>query len=225
MVEHLLLQYGYVLVFFGSIVEGDATLLTASFLANRGYLKLSYVILTAAIASTIFNEAVFFCARRSGKPFLERQAGRHKRYHRVTEWVCRRSVLLLLFSRYIVGFRLAIPIACGAVGMRPPIFTLANSVGAVIWAVPICVVGYAFGHVLAAWWHGVRAYEWHIATALLVLLTALLAWKDPELRRVTEYFHHWRHAAVVSEARVRRLLWKLRFKPKDKRSPRFTAVQ
>ena len=207
--EHLLVQYGYVLIFLGSIIEGDATLLTAAFLANRGHFSLPYVMLTAGIASTIFNEAAFHSARRAGKAFFERQAAKHKKYHGVQEWVCRRAVLLLLFSRYIFGFRMAIPIACGAVGMRPALFALVNAAGAVLWVVPVCFVGYAFGHLLGAFWEGIRAYEWHIAVALLVLLTAVLAWLDPELEKVSRYVLNWRAAAVRSEARVRRLLSRL----------------
>jgi membrane protein DedA with SNARE-associated domain len=204
--EHLLVQYGYVLIFLGSIIEGDATLLAAAFLANRGHFNILYVMLTAGIASTIFNEAAFHTARRAGKPFFERQAAKHKRYHGVQEWVCRRAVLLLLFSRYVYGFRMAIPIACGAVGMRPLVFAIVNALGAVLWVVPVCIVGYAFGHVLSAFWAGVRYYEWHIAVGFIVLLTAILAWFDPELERVSRYILDWREAAVRSEARVRRLM-------------------
>jgi membrane protein DedA with SNARE-associated domain len=207
--EHLLIEYGYVLIFLGSIIEGDATLLTAAFLATRGHFALPYVMLTAMVASTIFNEAVFHGARRAGKPFFERQAAKHKRYHGVQEWVCRRSVMLLLFSRYIFGFRMAIPIACGAVGMRPLLFAAINILGAVIWAVPVCIVGSLFGHLLGAFWHNVRQYEWHIAIAFLVLLTALLAWLDPELEKIAGYFHNWRRASIRSESRVRRLLSRL----------------
>jgi membrane protein DedA with SNARE-associated domain len=204
--EHLLLQYGYLVIFLGSIVEGDATLLTAAFLAHRNYFHLAYVMLTAGIATTAWNEVLFHGARRAGKPFLERHSARHKRYRGVQEWVRRRSVLLLLFSRYIFGFRMAIPIACGAVGMRPAIFMAVNAAGAILWTVPVALAGFAFGHVLAAFWQNIRHYEWHIATALLVLLTAFLAWFDPELRKVGDYFHNWRRAAVRSEVRVRRLL-------------------
>ena len=210
--EHLLLQYGYVLIFLGSILEGDATLLTASFLANRNHFKLEYVVLTAAIATTAWNEAVFHGARRAGKPFFERQVAKHTRYQGVQDWVRRRSVLLLLFSRYIFGFRLAIPIACGAVGMRPSVFMIVNAAGALLWAVPVCLVGYLFGHLLATFWREIKQYEWHIATAILVLITAFLAWFDPELRRLSSYVHNWRHASVESESRVRRLLWKFRLR-------------
>ena len=204
--EHLLVQYGYLLIFLGSIIEGDATLLAASFLANRGHFNVLYVMLTAGLASTLFNEAAYHTARRAGKPFFERKAAKHKRYQGVQQWVCRRSVLLLLFSRYIFGFRMAIPIACGAVGMRPLVFAVVNAAGAVLWVVPICILGYAFGHLLSAFWAGVKYYEWHIAVGGLVLLTAILAWLDPELDKVSRYILNWRGAAIRSEARVRRLL-------------------
>ena len=207
--EHLLVQYGYVLISLGSIVEGDGTLLTASFLANRGHFNLLYVMLTAGAASTIFNEALFHSARRAGKPYFERQAARHKRYRGVQEWVCRRTVFLLLLSRYIFGFRIAIPIACGAVGMRPLLFALVDAAGAVLWVIPVGLLGYAFGHLLSTWWAGIRVYEWHIAVGLLVLLTAALAWTDPEFEKLAGYLTNARRAAVRSEARVRRLLWRL----------------
>jgi membrane protein DedA with SNARE-associated domain len=208
--EHLLVQYGYLVIFAGSIIEGDATLLTAAFLANRNYFQLHYVILTAALATTAWNEALFHGARRAGKPFFQRKVERHKRYRSVQGWVLRRSVWLLLFSRFIFGFRMAIPIACGAVGMRPLVFLIVNAVGAILWTVPLAIIGYAFGHVLAALWRDVKHYEWHIAIAVLVLLTAVLAWVDPELRKVGDMFHNWRRAALRSESRVRRLLSHLR---------------
>ena len=40
MLTDLVIQYGYVMVVAGVIVEGDATLVTASILAHRGYMKL-----------------------------------------------------------------------------------------------------------------------------------------------------------------------------------------
>ena len=96
----LLLSSRYVFVFFGSIFEGDATLLGASFLAHRHIVNLVWVIATAAIASTLWNEVVFYFSRRGGRGFLERRVGRHPTYGRVQRWVQRRSVVLLLVSRY-----------------------------------------------------------------------------------------------------------------------------
>jgi membrane protein DedA with SNARE-associated domain len=199
----LLLEYRYVIVFFGSIFEGDATLLGASFLAHRRVMSFAAVLATAAVASTLFNELLFYLSRKNGKGFLDRRVGRHPRYERVQRWVHRRSIVLLLFSRYLFGFRIAIPVACGATGMRATTFTVVNAVGAVLWVVPIGLVGFFLGHTLEAFWHDVRRWEWHIACALVVLLTTLLAWKDPELRRVALAFTHIRRFTVLSTHRMR----------------------
>src|SRR5688572_17233126 len=141
----LLVSYRYVIVFVGSIFEGDATLLAASFLARRHVMSFAAVLGTAAAATILFNELVFYFSRRSGKDFLERRVGRHPSYARVQRWVNRRSVVLLLFSRYLFGFRLAIPVACGATGMRAVTFSTVNAVGAVIWVVPLGLIGFFLG--------------------------------------------------------------------------------
>ena len=166
-------------------------------------MSLAAVLATAAAATTLFNELVFYFAGSTGKDFLQRRVGRHPRYGRVQHWVNRRSVVLLLFSRYLFGFRLAIPVACGASGMRAVTFTTVNAAGAVLWVVPVGLVGFFLGNVLESFWHGVRHWEWHIACALLVLLTALLAWKDPEFRGVSLAFTHIRRFTVLSTHRIR----------------------
>jgi membrane protein DedA with SNARE-associated domain len=119
-----------IVLFFGSIFEGDATLLGASFLAHRHVLSLAAVIATATIASLAWNECVFYFSGRRARGFLERRVASHPAYERVQLWVQRRSVVLLLFSRYLFGFRLAIPVACGATGISAAIFSAVNAVGA-----------------------------------------------------------------------------------------------
>jgi membrane protein DedA with SNARE-associated domain len=204
--SELLLNYGYVFVFFGSIFEGDATLLGASFLAHRHLLSLAAVITTATIASTAWNELIFYFSRKGGRRFLERRVARHPSYDRVQRWVLRRSVVLLLFSRYLFGFRLAIPVACGATGMCAPTFTAVNLAGAVIWAVPIGLIGFFLGNAVETFWHNVRQWEWQIVCIALVLLTGLLAWKDPELCRVSLAFKHIGRFTVLSTHRLRHRL-------------------
>jgi membrane protein DedA with SNARE-associated domain len=199
----LLLSYGYVIVFLGSIFEGDATLLCASFLARRNVMSFAGVLVTAAAATTLFNELVFYVSRKKGKDFLQKRVDRHPRYERVQRWVNRRSIVLLLFSRYLFGLRLAIPMACGATGMRAITFTAVNMAGAVLWVVPVGLVGFFVGNALEAVWHELRPWEWHIACGVVVLVTGLLAWKDPELRRVGMAFTHTQRLTVLSLHRIR----------------------
>ena len=197
---------GYILIFFGSIFEGDATLLTAAFLAHRQHFVLSAVIGTAAAASTFANEVFFLLARRGGKAFLDRKVAHHPRSAKVGDLVRRRAVLLLLFSRYLIGFRMAIPVACGAFGMPRLKYSLVNLLGAALWAVPLGFVGYAFGNVLETMWKGVRQYEWQVAGILITSAVAVLVWRDPELQRLASALLHTHAFTLRSAARVRHLL-------------------
>jgi membrane protein DedA with SNARE-associated domain len=199
----LILSYRYVIVFLGSIFEGDATLLCASFLARREVMSFGAVLLTAAAATTLFNELLFYVSRKKGKAFLEKRMDRHPRYQRVQRWVHRRSIVLLLFSRYMFGLRLAIPMACGATGMRAITFSAVNIAGAVLWVLPVGLVGFFLGNVMEAFWHELKPWDWHIACGVVVLVTGLLAWKDPELRRVAMAFTRTQQFTVLSLHRIR----------------------
>jgi membrane protein DedA with SNARE-associated domain len=195
----------YLLVFLGSIVEGDATLLTAAFLAHQGHLSFPGVLAIAALASTMTNEVAYHLARTRSRRYFERKVASHPKYARVQEWMRKRSVFLLLISRYLFGFRMAIPAACGMTGMSPVKFTTLNLIGAALWVIPLGYVGYAFGYLLERFWAGLRAYEWHIAVVALAVGWLLLVRYDPELRMVAALVFRTRGFALREFARLRRL--------------------
>jgi hypothetical protein len=87
--------------------------------------------------------------------------------------------------------------------MRAVAFTTVNAAGAVLWVVPVGLVGFFVGNVLEGVWHELRPWEWHIACGFVVLVTGLLAWKDPELRRVAMAFTHTQRFTVLSLHRIR----------------------
>lgn len=177
MLESALLHYGYLIVFIGTIIEGDATLLAASFLVHRGYFSIPLLILTATVATSSANQLFYFLARRHGAAFLERRSATDKRFAKVAGWVQHRGALLLLASRFMWGLRAAIPAACGATGMPPLRFFIINVVGAAIWCIPFTALGYAGGHAVATFFRDLRRYEGHIAAVILVGTILLVLWR------------------------------------------------
>jgi len=176
MLTQAFLRYGYVVIFAAAAVEGDATLLTATFLAHRGYFQLDAVIVVAGAATVAINQVYFWLARRHGQTHLE--AMRHQPvYGRVLGWVDRYDSLLVLGSRFVYGFRIAIPAACGASRMRPLRFALFDIAGAVAWSIVLGFAGFAIGHLLERLIGDLRAYEGWIALALLLGVLALMAGK------------------------------------------------
>ena len=69
--ELLLLKYGYLLLFAGVIVEGEAVLIAGSFLASRGYFNIGTVALVALAANTLSAQFYYTAARVRGRRWFE----------------------------------------------------------------------------------------------------------------------------------------------------------
>jgi phosphatidylglycerol lysyltransferase len=172
--ESLLLKYGYALLFLGVAFEGEAVLLAAALLAQRGFFRLPVVIAVAVAANSLIDQVYFQLARLRGRAWLERRFGRHPRYQQLIGLVGRRGGGLLLASRFAYGLRIAIPAACGALGMGVLAFTALDLAAGVLWAVPMAALGFFAGGALGPLLEGVRHYEEGIALLLVVTVAALL---------------------------------------------------
>jgi lysylphosphatidylglycerol synthetase-like protein (DUF2156 family)/membrane protein DedA with SNARE-associated domain len=175
--ESLLVKYGYVLLFGGVIVEGEAFLLTAAFLAHRGLLHLPTVV-AVAIAATMFGDQVYYqAARARGRAWLERRKGVRARYTRMIDMTARRGPWLLLVSRYTFGFRIVIPAACGAVGMPVGLFTFVDFVAVAIWALLTGALGYYGGAAIAGYLHDFQRIIVWLVVALVLCVAAVISFR------------------------------------------------
>ena len=175
MLADVILRYGYALVFVAAAFEGDATLLTATFLAHRGYLQLDLVIVVAAAATVTINQVYFWLARTYGRQRVAALRA-NRRVTSMLDRVHRHGTLIVLFSRFVYGFRIAIPAACGATGMSPIAFTIGDVIGSIVWSVTVGFAGFAIGHLLDRLLDDLRRYEWWIALALFCGALFVLAW-------------------------------------------------
>jgi phosphatidylglycerol lysyltransferase len=187
--EPLLIKYGYALLFVGIAFEGEAVLLAAALLAHRGLFRLPVVIAVAVAANSLADQAYFQLARLRGRQWLEKRFGGHPRYRRLIEQVGRRGALLLAVSRFAYGLRIAIPAACGALGMGVVRFTLLDLAAGVLWAVPMAALGFFAGAALGPLLAGVRRYEEGVALVLVVAVASFVGAR------------HMRHAVRWRELR------------------------
>jgi membrane protein DedA with SNARE-associated domain len=165
----LVMRYGYLMVAAGVMVEGDATLATASFLAHRGYLNLYLVMLVAGAASIAINQTYFWIGRKQGLKRLD-HTGTRPFLKNVLVFARKHSIWLTLTSRFVFGIRIAISIACGASGMSPLTYFVSDIAGAVIWTVSIGFFGYAIGELAQQFGADLKQYEWWIVAILMGLI-------------------------------------------------------
>lgn len=172
--QGLIEQFGYPILFLGTMLEGETVLVLGGFAARRGYLDLPLVILFAFLGSLSGDQLWFYVGRWKGLPFLERRPHWAKHVARVRDLLARYEIPVLVGFRFLYGLRNPTPFVVGASGYSPLKFLGLNAIGAALWATAVGSLGYAFGHAFEALLGEVARYElWVFGAAALVAIVVL----------------------------------------------------
>jgi membrane protein DedA with SNARE-associated domain len=156
----LVADYGYLAVFVGTLLEGEAILLLAAYAAHRGYLSLPAVIGVAFFGATLGDQIFFFSGRFFGHGLMQRLPLIRARAEKVNALLLRYHAGLIIGIRFAYGLRIAGPIVI-------------NAIGAMIWAPLIAGIGYLFGHALEWLFADLKQYETIGLLGLLLLFVVL----------------------------------------------------
>ena len=84
-VAELLVDYGYLAVFIGSLLEGETILVLAGFAAHQGYLSLPVTLVLAFAGGTLGDQVFFWLGRRWGSSLLQRIPNAERHVQRVKD--------------------------------------------------------------------------------------------------------------------------------------------
>lgn len=175
--QALIEQYGYFAVFLGCFVEGETVLVIGGFAAHLGYLSLPAVIATAAGAGFLGDQVLYFVGRRYGDDAFERFHWFAKARPHAEACLERFGGWLAFAIRFMVGMRIAGPIAIGASRFPYRRYVFPNAAGAVVWASTIATAGYVFGHAFTVFLDRARHYELAAFGVLAVVALAIFFWR------------------------------------------------
>jgi membrane protein DedA with SNARE-associated domain len=174
----LLNQYGYAMVFFGTLAEGETVLLLAGYFAHRGYLDLGGVMLTAFVGAVCGDQLFFHLGRRHAKALLVRFPPLREKVNVALSRIENHQVKIVLSMRFLWGLRIALPVALGLTNMNAKRFLWLNLMSAAVWSCVFSCVGFGTGKVMSGFFDDVHSYEkWVIPSVILVVVTVLwLRW-------------------------------------------------
>ncbi len=166
-VSEFLRQYGYWILFVGTLLEGEVIVIVAGALAHAGVLDLSMVILVSWLGSTINDQVLYLLGYRYGKRILDWLPLFLRRHIVQAEGLIRRfgDWVTLLF-RFIYGSRTITPILLGVHRYPAKRYIWVNPVAAALWAGTIAGIGYVLGASL----NSLLAQVQHVQIVLLVLV-------------------------------------------------------
>lgn len=173
-IESAVATYGYVALFAGGLLEGETVVIAAGFLAFRGYLDLSLVVVTAFVAAYVADQTFFLLGQRQGRRFLARHPAWLNRVDRVSAIIRRHPLAIIFGYRFMYGVRTVTPFAIGMSGIRYRSFALITLASTALWATVVSTAGYYFGNVLQPLLGDLERYDKVIVLALLVL--GLVSW-------------------------------------------------
>ncbi|WP_433734788.1 DedA family protein [Nocardia sp. CA-129566] len=138
----------------GLFLPGDSMLITAGIVMASNATGEAHVwalSVGAMIAAIAGNQVGYVIGHRTGHHLVARKNGRYintRNLARVTELLQRHGFLAVLISRWIPWVRTLCPMVAGAARMDHRKYTVASTVGAIIWAPVLLLIGYYAGSFL-----------------------------------------------------------------------------
>ncbi len=172
--DQIIQTYGYLAVLIGTFLEGETILVLAGFVAYNGDLELFTVILAAFLGSTAGDQFYFYLGRWKGNAIIHRFRPLSKNYPKANYFIERYQTYVVLFSRFLYGMRILLPLACGVSSIPPLKFFLLNILSAAVWATIFAGLGYLFGTTAELFLGKIHRYERTIV--VLVIAVAVVLW-------------------------------------------------
>lgn len=165
----LILAHGYLIVFVGTLLEGETVVALAGFVAFQGHLELKTLFVVAVIGAALGDHFFFYLGRLKGREYLAKRPIWNERAAKIQHYVELHQNLVILGSRFMYGFRAITPIVLGTSKVSSLRFSVLNVLGAVIWAVFFLAGGFIFGEAIERFLGHVKRFEGFFVLGLITL--------------------------------------------------------
>ena len=178
-------QYGYLVVFFGVMLEsagvplpGETVLITAGVLVHRGALDFGDALFFGILGAVVGDQIGYWVGRFGGRPFVLRW-GKYvfiapERLGRAESFFDRHGGKAVFLARFITGLRVFGALVAGISRMPWAKFALYNVLGGTTWATAAVSLGYFLWASVGLVEHWVGRFSLLLVAALV--LAVLLRW-------------------------------------------------
>ena len=175
---HLIGRYGYLVVFFGVMLEsvgvplpGETILIAAGALVHRGLLDFGDTLFFGIFGAVVGSQIGYWVGRFGGRPFVVRW-GRYvlitpERLGHAEAFFARHGGSAVFLARFVAGLRVFGALVAGTSRMPWGKFTLYSLLGGIVWAAAAVSLGFFL-------WASISLVE-HWVGRISLLLVAVLA--------------------------------------------------
>ncbi len=138
-------EYGYIILFIWSMLEGESGLIMAGLLSHTGDMSIFMAIFVAGLGG-FAGDQVYFYIGRFNKKYVYRKLKGQRRKLALAHLLLKKYGWPIIFAqRYMYGLRTVIPISIGLTRYDAKTFALINLLSAWCWGALTIVPAWYFG--------------------------------------------------------------------------------
>ncbi len=162
----LLREYGYIVLFFWSVLEGEMGLIMAGILCHTGDMSLFPAIFVAGLGGFTGDQLYFYTGRYS-KKYIHKKMRKHRRKFAVAHLLLKKYGWPIIFiQRYLYGLRTVIPMSIGLTRYDAKTYAFINLLSAWVWAALTILPAYYFGEYILTLLKSAKEH-WYLALPIM----------------------------------------------------------
>ncbi len=165
----LMKEYGYIILFVWSILEGESGLVMAGLLSATGDMNLYLSIFIAGLGGFAGDQMYFYIGRYN-KKYVHRKFKSQRRKFALAHLLLKKYGWPIIFAqRYMYGMRTVIPIAIGLTRYNAKTFAFINLLSAWCWGAITIVPVWYFGEEILELLK-VAKEHWYVAVPFALII-------------------------------------------------------
>lgn len=138
-------DWGYLILFCWSILEGELGLIFAGIAAHTGHINVILAIFVAGLGGFV-GDQIYFYIGRFNKTYIQKKLKNQRRKLALAHLLLQKYGWPIIFiQRYMYGMRTIIPISIGLTRYNAYKFAIINLISAWIWAAITIILTWFFG--------------------------------------------------------------------------------
>jgi membrane protein DedA with SNARE-associated domain len=160
-------EYGYVILFLWSILEGEMGLVMAGTMSYTGDMNIYLAIFVAGTGGFVGDQIYFYIGRFNRQYIHKKLKSQRRKIALATILLEKYGWAIIFVQRYMYGMRTIIPMTIGTTKYSAKMFALINLISAYVWASITIILAYIFGEMIIEILHFAKE---HIEFAIPVVL-------------------------------------------------------
>ncbi len=138
-------EYGYVILFLWSILEGEMGLIMGGIMSHTGDMNVYIAIFVAGLGGFV-GDQIYFYIGRFNKGYIQRKLHKQRRKFAIAHLLLKKYGWPIIFvQRYMYGLRTVIPMSIGITKYSAKKFAFINLISAWAWAAITIIPAYLLG--------------------------------------------------------------------------------